>query len=125
GSYTLTSWGGDDGFILRMDQSGTVLWATSFGSTDANSNESAGTITVDDNGNCYTASTFKYDCNYVGGPALQTNSTRNVMLCCWDNSGSFLWAKAVRGGESPKFSLVTLSILVEENVLLIGTFAGI
>jgi hypothetical protein len=124
GSTTLDSYGDADGFITKLDPSGNVLWATSFGSSTSTSDETATAIALDELGNCYATSTFAFDCNYIGGH-LQTSSAKNVMVAGFDPSGIFLWATALRSGPGGKFSPITLSLTAEEAVLVTGIFTGV
>lgn len=124
GSFELTSLGDADGFIVKMSPAGEVLWATSFGSNLEYSDETGSTMSLDDAGNCYVAGTFAGNCLFDGGEIL-TENIKNVFVAAYDNNGEFLWANAIRGGPSAKFSPINLSIAAEENILITGIFMGI
>ncbi|MGB3074499.1 MAG: T9SS type A sorting domain-containing protein [Chitinophagales bacterium] len=124
GDYEFTSLGDNDGYIVKMTPAGEVLWATTFGSDIPYSDEAGATISLDDAGNCYVAGVFAGNCIFNGGQ-LTTNSLKNVLVAAYDIDGNFLWANAIKGGAGAKFSPVTLSISVEENILVSGMFTGV
>ncbi|MEO6167479.1 MAG: T9SS type A sorting domain-containing protein [Chitinophagales bacterium] len=125
GSYEFTSLGDGDGFIVKMTPAGDVLWATSFGSTVATSDETGATISLDASGNCYVAGTFVGNCQFNGGQITTGNNLKNIMVAAFDVDGNFMWANAIKGGPGAKFSPITLSIFAEENIMLTGIFMGI
>lgn len=124
GDYEFTSLGDGDGYIVKISPAGEVLWATSFGSDIPYSDEAGSTLSLDEAGNCYVAGVFAGNCYFQGGQ-ISTSSLKNVLVASFDVDGNFLWANAIKGGAGAKFSPVTLSICVEENVLVSGIFTGI
>ena len=56
GTYNLSSNGSRDIFVQKMDASGNLLWAKSFGGTGIDSGNS---ITIDGSGNVYTTGQFQ------------------------------------------------------------------
>ena len=123
-SWILNSNGDFDGFIVKLDPVGNVLWANSFGSTVDTSFESAATMAVDVAGNCYVASTFSMNCQF-GSNVLETNDARNIAIAAYDAAGGFVWANVFRGGPEARFSPSTLNLVAEESILLVGAFGGI
>ena len=92
GNTTLTSAGGDDIFVGKLDASGSWLWAKSAGGI---SYDQASGVAVDASGNvfvtggCYTTSQF-------GSINLPVSGT-HTFVAKLDANGTWLWAKATTG----------------------------
>lgn len=104
GSATLTndSAGVPDMFLVKMDNSGNVLWATSAGGNDQ---DRAFSVAVDADGNCYVAGSFKSPSITFGTTTLTNASTGyDCFIVKYDADGNVLWAIRSGGGsnEFPK-----------------------
>jgi hypothetical protein len=86
GSTTLTTVGGDDIFMIKLDAFGSPVWARSFGGTYALDN--AFSIAVDASGNSYTTGKFGGTMT-VGSTTLTTVGGYDIFMIKLDSSGSF------------------------------------
>ncbi len=93
GTTTLASRGGNDGYILKYDSSGTVLWAKTIGGTGF---EMTGHSAVDASDNIYVGGYFASSAAYF----TATDSLVNPMPGLWssylakyDASGNFVWSR--------------------------------
>ncbi len=98
GSTTLTSAGGIDGFVAKMDNLGNWLWASQI----SGSYEDWGAgVDVDVNGNVYVTGPFINNLDSVspsvqiGSYSLNAHSQSNydMFVAKLDSSGNWLWAK--------------------------------
>jgi hypothetical protein len=100
GTSNLTSAGSSDVFISKLDASGNLLWAKSFGAAAADAGLS---IAVDSTGNVYTtgffASTVDFDPG-AGTTNLTTAGSSDVFISKLDASGNLVFAKRFGGGIS-------------------------
>jgi hypothetical protein len=93
----LTSNGGYDIFILKLDISGNFIWAKSIGGTDWDRGRS---ITTDASGDVYVTGTFEDTTDFDPGVAvfdLMSNGSSDVFSLKLDSSGDFIWAKSMGG----------------------------
>ena len=93
GSTTLTSSGGADIFVAKLDSSGNWLWANNAGGT---SDECGNGIAVDDSGNSYVTGYF-YDSATFSSTTLTNNGVYDIFITKLDSSGNWLWAKKAGG----------------------------
>ncbi|QDT57015.1 Beta-propeller repeat protein [Caulifigura coniformis] len=104
GSATLTSQGGHDAFLVKLDSSGDVAWAKSWGTTGA---DAVSGVDVDGSGNVYTLS-YRSDTK-----AYEVRKLRS--------SGSALWTKSVTTRSNLGSDLEVSST---GNVYVTGSFTG-
>jgi hypothetical protein len=122
GTANLTSIGGDDAFVSKIDASGNFLWAKSFGGSSTDSGDS---IAVDSTGNVYTTGYFQVTADFdpgAGTSNLISSGGFEAFVSKLDSSGNFLWAKKL-GGAANEFAS---SIAVDStgNVYSTGMFEG-
>ena len=99
--FNLTSAGGYDIFISKLDPSGNFLWAKSMGST---SEDKGYSIALDASGNVYTTGHF----------------STNIFISKLDPSGNFLWTKVIVGsGDDYGYSI---ALDASGNVYTTGFF---
>jgi hypothetical protein len=100
GTSNLTSAGSSDVFVSKLDASGNLLWAKSFGAAAADAGLS---VAVDSTGNVYTtgffASTVDFDPG-AGTTNLTTAGSSDVFISKLDASGNLVFAKRFGGGIS-------------------------
>src|ERR1035437_6133157 len=124
GVFSLTSAGGDDIFISKLDASGNFLWAKAMGGTG---NESCTSIVLDVSGNVYTTGYFNGTADFDPGAGifnLTSAGGTDIFISKLNSSGNFLWAKAM-GGSSPFGDLSnSLAVDASGNVYSTGRFAG-
>jgi len=97
GSTTLTSNGGNDIFVAKLDSSGNWLWAKNAGASDTDSGNG---IAVDASGNSYVTGYFLSTATF-GDITLTSYGGTDIFIAKLDSSGNWLWAKNAgrTGGE--------------------------
>jgi hypothetical protein len=122
GVVNISSAGGFDIFICKLDASGNFSWAKKFG--DGTDEDRGNAITVDAVGNVYTTGSFKgtIDFDPGGGIANITADYIDVFISKLDVSGNYVWAKKVGG----VFTDIGYGIVVDEAgyVYTAGHFRG-
>ncbi|TFJ85412.1 hypothetical protein NSK_003371 [Nannochloropsis salina CCMP1776] len=93
GSTTLTSAGGADIYIIKLDSSGSPVWAMSFGGTDF---DIGNAIAVDASGSSYTTGRFQGSMT-VGSTTLTSAGAADIFIINLDSSGSPVWAMSFGG----------------------------
>lgn len=98
GIYELTSNGGSDIYILKLNTDGDFVWAESVGGNGGDHGES---ITKDGVGNIYASGIFNETVDFDPGNGiyeLTSNGIHDVFVLKLSNAGEFIWAKSF--GES-------------------------
>jgi len=129
GIVSLTSAGGEDIFILKLNSAGNLVWVKQMGGT---SNDKGSSITLDDNGNIYIVGGFSglADFNPGTGVYNMIANDHDIFITRLDNQGSFVWAAQLDGsGLSNNFapySYENLSLTIDEfeNIYIMGPFSG-
>lgn len=124
GTFNLTSAGGRDIFISKLDPSGGFIWAKRFGG--ATDDKGSG-ITVDKYGNVYTIGDFYGTVDFEPGVGIYNLSAAgsagsDVFISKLNAAGNFVWAKQLGGGNSE----VASAINVDNNgsIYTAGGFVG-
>ena len=117
GSTTLTSKGGQDVFVAKMDSSGKFLWATSAGG--ASWDEGNG-ISVDSTGNSYVTGYFEDTAAF--GTRTLTTLKGEIFVAKLDPMGKFLWVTSVGGDYGGGGN--SISVDLAGNSYLTGAFWG-
>lgn len=96
-TYNLTSKGGRDIFVLKLDSLGNFIWAKSMGSATADDYGLG--ITVDKFGNIYTVGFFNGTVDFDPGTGTNnlTTTLKTTFLQKLDSSGNFKWALKTGG----------------------------
>lgn len=97
GTTTLTTAGGNDAFVQKLDNTGAFVWAKSFGGAGA---EQGNSITVDGSGNVITTGYFEVICDFdpgLGVANLTTNGLKDIFISKLDASGNHTWVKQFGG----------------------------
>lgn len=95
--YTLTSAGGTDPFICKLDSNGNFLWA---GAMEGPANGAA-RVAVDTSGNVYLYGMLEGTTDFDPGAEtfyLTSNGAWDIFVSKLQSNGQFSWAKAI-GGE--------------------------
>jgi hypothetical protein len=124
GATNLTSGGGFDAFIAKLDALGKPLWAMSFGDQ---LDQSANGVALDSSGNIIVTGDFKGVLNFGGDP-LGTMGAEDIFVAKLDSSGKHVWSKrfgdagfqAGRGVTADSSGNITLLSSVEGST----TFGG-
>ena len=104
GSYSLTSSGGSDIFVAKMDANGNWLWVTQAGGTDGDRGIG---ITIDDTGNSYVTGCFKGTATF--GSFTQTSSgVDDIFVAKMDATGNWLWATKAGGSSFDRGNGITI-----------------
>jgi len=93
GSTSLTSSGGFEIFITKLDSNGNFLWAIKAGGTG---NDYSRSIAVDGSGNSYVTGYFM-DTATFGSTSLTSSSLYDLYITKLGTNGNFLWAKKAGG----------------------------
>lgn len=122
GISNITSEGGNDIFVQKMDAEGKFIWVKSF--AGASSNQSL-CNSVDASGNVYTIGYFGGTVDFdpgLGTLNLTSNGSNDVFVQKLNASGEFQWAKSFGGTNSN----IAYSVTVDAagNVYTLGTFQG-
>lgn len=122
GTFELTSAGGSDTFICKLDASGDLLWAKQL---SGNSDVACRSIAVDGSGAAYITGHFFSTADFDPGPGvfnLSSAGARDVFVCKLDAAGDLVWAKRLGGGSDAFSTALTLD--GSGQVLSTGYFAG-
>ena len=94
GTTILNTTGGYDGFVVKYDTAGTVVWAKSIAGGTAS--DYCQDIAVDGSGNSYVTGYFGSSILNFGSVTLTntgSSGTPDVFVAKYDNSGSIVWVK--------------------------------
>ncbi|MEZ4972671.1 MAG: IPT/TIG domain-containing protein [Cyclobacteriaceae bacterium] len=100
GTFNLTSNGSNDPFILKLNSSGSFVWAKSLpggGSTD----DRGEGIATDASGNVYVTGEYTGTIDLDPGPGTFNKTTigsADLFVLKLDNNGNFVWAYAIGSG---------------------------
>jgi co-chaperonin GroES (HSP10) len=122
GTTNLTSAGGADIFIQKLDSSGNLVWAKGMGST---SDDYGSGIAVDGSGNVTTTGTFGGTVDFDAG-AGTTNLTSagdsDAFLLKLDSEGALIWVRGIGGSGSDRGTDVAID--ASGNVYTTGWFSN-
>ncbi len=98
--FNMTSKGGSDTFITKLDANGNLIWAKSIGGTAI---DGGAGIAVDASGNVYITGGFSGTSDFDPGPGTfnmtaATTGQTDIFIAKLDANGDFVWAKGVLGG---------------------------
>ena len=97
GIANLSSAGGQDIFVSKLDSSGEFVWAQAMG---GNSLDTGRGIALDASGNVYTIGSFEGTADFdpgEGAASLGSAGGSDIFLSKLDSAGNFVWAKAMGG----------------------------
>ena len=125
GVSNLTSAGGDDIFISKLDGSGNFVWAKAVGGT---STDNATSIAIDASGNSYTSGYFGGTCDFDPSASvfnITAGASQEGFTFKLDASGNFAWAQNISGtfGVS-QIQVLSNAIDASGNIYTAGFFVG-
>jgi hypothetical protein len=97
GTFNLSSAGGWDIFISKLDAAGNFIWAKSIGGSWSDVGAS---IVFDSSGNVYVTGLFYETVDFDPGPGtfyVTSSGTADIFILKLDTFGSFVWAKTIGG----------------------------
>jgi hypothetical protein len=108
GVVRLTSFGGTDAFILKMNSAGALQWIRQLGGASA---DQANAVAVDGTGNISTTGYFSGTADFDPASTtyfLASHGSQDVFVSKLDGSGSFVWARAVGGASNDAGNAITI-----------------
>lgn len=126
GVSNLSSTGGIDIFVVKLNSLGNLIWAKKMGGS---SNENGRSIACDNNGNIYTTGILNSPspCDFDPGSGvfnLTSNGAEDVFISKLDSTGNFLWAK-VFGGPFNNDISYNLTVDPLGDIIINGSFYDI
>ncbi len=118
GAHNLTSQGGTDAFVAKLDGQGNWLWAVSFGGLGADAGKD---IVSDNQGNLYVTGTFSGSVDF-GAQTLTSHGGTDIFVLKLNPSG--LPLAAVRGGGDAEDTAGGLNILPNGDLALCAGFCS-
>ena len=98
GTFSLTSQGGEDIFLSKLDASGNFVWAKSIGGT---SDQVGNHMVLDASANILVTGYFDGTTDFDPGTGVHNlNGDYDVFTVKLDDDGNFLWAKPFGSGSS-------------------------
>jgi hypothetical protein len=123
GTLTLTSAGGVDAFISKLDDAGNLVWAKRLGGT---ATDQATSVVVDGSGNVYTSGSFGGTVDFDPGPNTynMTSATPEAKFVSkLDGEGSFVWAGQM-GNADPSSRSAVMTLDSGDDLYATGKFYG-
>lgn len=115
------------GFLLKIDQNGSFVWAKKIIETVEGYGSSGWSVSVAQSGNIYVGGSFKGSGDFDPGPGTfilssSTTLADDIFISKFNSSGDFVWAKQFSGASGK----VCYKIAVDaaENVFTSGVFYG-
>jgi hypothetical protein len=119
GSHPLTSNGGGDIFVTKMDSDGNWLWASQAGGSHKDVGYG---ITIDNGNNCYIAGSFRNTASF-NSYSLTSSGLDDIFIAKMDSNGNWLWA--LRAGGSDVDEAKSISVDSSANSYITGWFYGV
>jgi len=122
GEYILPYNASDDSFVIKWNQLGDFVWATSFGGT---SFDRIKAISLDDENNLYSVGYFYDTVDFDGGTGTDmftANSFGNMFVNKLNANGSYAWTSVISGTDTT-FGL-SIKIDSNKNLFITGGFDG-
>ncbi len=118
---TVTRLGANDGFIVKVDPSGTVQWAQTLGGAGATTRPQG--VAVDGAGNVLVAGYFNSGNLAAAAGNLTRTGTQDGFLIKYDTNGTRLWSFGV-GNSSVTAQFFAVATDSTNNVYVTGNFSG-
>lgn len=122
GTSNMTSAGGYDFFILKLDATGNFVWANTLGGVNP---DAAYAVSVDASGNVFATGGFNGTVDFDPGASvfnLSSAGSEDVFVLKLDALGNFVWAKSFGGINFDSANSMAIDAL--GNIYTIGTFEG-
>jgi hypothetical protein len=123
--YNLTSKGGLDFFIQKLDFNGNLIWAKSIGGSMEDVSRS---ITLDSFNNIYLTGYFEGSVDFDPGTGVfnlnSSGGSKDIFIEKLDVNGNFLWAKTMTGDSLYSDEGTGIEIDQDNNIYVTGYFSG-
>ncbi|MEQ9318318.1 MAG: hypothetical protein RIF41_04130, partial [Polyangiaceae bacterium] len=119
GGGVLPAGGGEDLFVVELDNSGGHLWSASFGGSNDDSGEG---IAVDGAGNVVVTGIVRSSVDFGGG-SLPFGGGADVFVASFDTNGTHAWSHAWGDGDTQEGLDVAADAM--GNVVLTGRLDGV
>ena len=122
GINNVTSFGGTDAFVAKLDVAGNLVWAKGLGGAGADN--SVG-LALDAADNVYTIGTFNGTADFDPNAAtfnLVSAGGADIFMSKLNSSGAFVWAQGV-GGLTGDFG-ISIAVSTAGNVYTTGILSG-
>lgn len=123
GTVNMTAAGAYDIFVVKLDPSGTLLWAKKLGGTG---NDIGYAIVVDASGNVYTTGSFIGTADFDPGTSTYNltapGGNADAFISKLNSSGNFVWAKKI--GDTNVDEGRGIALDASGNVLTTGYFSS-
>ncbi|HMX75980.1 MAG TPA: SBBP repeat-containing protein, partial [Anaerolineales bacterium] len=122
GIFNLTSMGGRDIYISKLDDIGNFVWAKSIGGVGF---EFISDIALDQNGNVYTTGAITQSADFdpgIGNVYLPSQGDYDVFVSKLDNSGNYVFAKTM-GGDAEELAF-GIAVGANSEAYVTGRFQG-
>lgn len=123
GTFSLTSNGNYDAYILKLTSAGNFVWAKNIGGTSI---DQALDLSVDASSNVYSAGIFQGTSDFDPSASTYTLSaigSQDAYIAKLDASGNFVWAKNI-GGTSSSTKGNSIAVDASGNVYTTGMYTS-
>jgi hypothetical protein len=122
GVANLTSLGGEDIFISKLDSDGNYIWAKTLG---GEVDDFASSLVIDSLDNVYTTGLFNGTVDFDPGAGvanLTSAGNNNIYISKLDLDGNYVWAKSIIGNSNYYYGGPSLAVDTSHNVYMAGDF---
>lgn len=120
-TFLLTSSGGRDIYLQKLDTSGHLVWAKRFGAAKI---DNANSVTVDGAGNIYLIGNFQDTVDFDPGPGVAEVATllSDIFILKLDKDGNLIWIKQSTIQEPTLANGAAIAVDAAGNVYTTGDF---
>jgi hypothetical protein len=122
GSFPLSSAGGTDIMVVKLDAAGSFVWAKAMGGTGDDTGQS---IALDASANVYSTGSFGATVDFDPGAGLANLTSagnKDIFVSKLDVDGNFVWAR--RNGSTGNDQAMAIAVDASANVYMGGSFNG-
>ncbi len=119
GTVNLTSGGGTDSFVLKLDSNGTLVWAKNFGADNGLD------LATGSDGSVFLTGSFTGTADFdpgAGAASLASAGGEDIFVAKLSAAGDYVWAKKIGSTSSDVAS--ALAIASDGNIYMTGSFYG-
>lgn len=119
-TFTLSSAGMYDIFLLKLDINGNFIWAKKVGGAE---NDWSTSLALDLTGNIYMTGLYQLTADFDPGPlsyTLTSNGSTDVFILKLDSNGNFAWVKSMGSSVNDRGENITCD--VNGNLYCAGSF---